>query len=252
MWHRYVARQAAVAAVMLAVMGMRAELSLQTEAPARNRTSPPPATVEPIWRVHTDRKVVALTFDDGPDPTYTPQVLKLARDEGVKFTFFLIGRAVAAYPDLARREVAEGHVVGNHTWSHPLLTHDSSLGKLAEITRCAGEIRRACGVRTRLFRPPKGRWDGDAFREAEGLGYQLVLWTITLEHHDAPTPRAMADRVLRHLTPGMIILAHDGEPRHPLSRSKTMAAVRLLVNGLHERGYRLVTVPELLEVGKRP
>jgi len=205
---------------------------------------------EVVWRVKTDQRVVALTFDDGPDPKYTPTVLKLARDKGLKLTFFLIGREIQAHPGLARQEVADGHTIGNHTWDHPAMTADTPRQDVAEIERCEDEIEKVCGARTYLFRPPKGYWDGDIFLELERLGYRMILWSVTLEHHSAKTPQAMAERVLRKIRPGMIILAHDGEPCHPISRSKTMEALPLLVDGLQKKGYRLVTVPELLELGR--
>jgi len=207
-------------------------------------------TGEIVWWVRTDRKVVALTLDDGPDPRYTPTVLKLARDKGIKLTFFLVGREIQLHPDLARQEVAAGHAIGNHTWDHPVLTDDTPRQDLAEIERCEDEIEKICGKRTHLFRPPKGYWDGDTFIEAERLGYRMILWSAALEHHTAKTPQAMAQHVLRSVRPGMIILAHDGEPCRPIDRSKTMQALPLLVDGLQKRGYRFVTVPELLELGK--
>lgn len=206
---------------------------------------------EIIWRVQTDQKVVALTLDDGPDPKYTPRVLDLARRRHVKFTFFLVGREIDDHADLAKREAAEGHAIGNHTWDHPNLTYDDERQNLAEIERCEDEIQRICGVRTHLLRPPKGLWDGDTFVAAEALGYRMILWSLTLEHHSAPTPEAMAKRVLDRVTPGMIILAHDGEPCHRVNREKTVQALPLLVDGLLKRGYRLVTIPELLKIGEK-
>ncbi len=205
---------------------------------------------EIIWRVKTDQKVVALTLDDGPDPKYTPQVLALAHRKGVKLTFFLVGREIQLHPKLAKEEVAEGHVIGNHTWDHPVLSGRTTHQDISEIERCENEIERICGERTHLFRPPKGMWDGDTFLAALDQGYRMVLWSVTLEHHTAKTPQAMAQRVINKIQPGMIILAHDGEPCHPVNREKTMKALPLLVEGLQKKGYRFVTVPELLKLGK--
>lgn len=202
---------------------------------------------EIVWRIRTDRKAVALTFDDGPDPKYTPTVLALGRERGAKFTFFLVGREIQLHPDLARQEVAEGHVIGNHTWNHPTMTYDTERQDLSEIEQCEDEIEKVCGERTHLFRPPKGMWDGDTFLTAETLGYRMILWSVALEHHKAKTPEAMAQRVLDKVQPGMIILAHDGEPCHQVDRSKTMKALPILLDGLKERGYELVTIPELLK-----
>lgn len=205
---------------------------------------------EIIWRVNTDEKAVALTLDDGPDAKYTPQVLKLARQRGLRLTFFLVGREIQLHPALARQEVAEGHVIGNHTWDHPTMTYDSERQDISEIERCENEIEKICGERTHLFRPPKGMWDGDTFVAALAAGYHMILWTVALEHHTAKTPQAMAQRVIERIHPGMIILAHDGEPCHPVDREKTMKALPLLVAGLRKKGYRFVTVPELLRLAR--
>jgi len=208
------------------------------------------APPEIIWRVNTSEKVVALTFDDGPDPKYTPHVLRLAREKGLKLTFFLVGREIQLHPELARQEVAEGHVIGNHTWDHPTMTYDNERQDISEIERCEDEIEKVCAERMHLFRPPKGMWDGDTFIAAEALGYRMILWSVALEHHTAKTPQAMAERVVRKVRPGMIILAHDGEPCHTVDRRKTMVALSILVDRLQEKGYRFVTVPELIGLGK--
>jgi len=205
---------------------------------------------EIVWRVKTDRKVIALTLDDGPDPKYAPTVLRLAQKKKIVLTFFLVGREIKDHPELARQEVAEGHVIGNHTWDHPVLTSETEAQNISEIERCEDEIEKVCGERTRMFRPPKGLWDGDTFLAAERLGYRIILWSVALEHHEAKTPRAMAERVIEKARPGMIILAHDGEPGHRLDRSKTMKALPILVDGLQKKGYRFVTIPELLKCGK--
>jgi peptidoglycan/xylan/chitin deacetylase (PgdA/CDA1 family) len=206
---------------------------------------------EIIWRVKTKEKVVALTLDDGPDPKYTPTVLDLARKKGIKLTFFLVGREIQAHTDLAKREVAEGHAIGNHSWDHPDMTRESEYQDIGEIEKCEDEIQTICGERTHLFRPPKGYWDGDTFVAAGGMGYRMIMWTIALEHHTAKTPAAMAKRVIDKIVPGMIILAHDGEPCQPVDRHKTMKALPLLVDGLLAKGYRFVTISELLALGRQ-
>jgi len=201
----------------------------------------------PVWRVPTEQKVVALTFDDGPNPVYTPQVLKLAREKGIKVTFFLIGRNIQLYPELAREEAAEGHALGNHTWDHHEMPQLSRRQDMSEIERCEDEIERICGQRPHLFRPPKGAMNGNTLAAAATLGYRVVLWSVALEHHPSRTPEEMAQRVVRMARPGMIILAHDGAP--PVDRSKTLRALPILVDGLQRKGYRFVTVPELLAMG---
>jgi peptidoglycan/xylan/chitin deacetylase (PgdA/CDA1 family) len=207
-----------------------------------------------VWSVPTREKVVALTFDDGPDPVHTPQVLKLAREKGIKLTFFLVGSQVRRYPDLARQEMAAGHAIGNHTWDHRLMTRETETEVQAEIERCQDEIQKVCGQRTRLLRPPWGQWDGNTLLGAHALGYRIVLWSMTLNYESAKTARDKAERILRNIRPGMIILAHDGQLSGPGDLRVIMRALPILVDGLRHKGYRFVTVPELLAMAgaKRP
>jgi peptidoglycan/xylan/chitin deacetylase (PgdA/CDA1 family) len=204
---------------------------------------------EIVWRVKTDRKLVALTLDDGPDPKYTPGVLKMAKEKGVKLTFFLLGRNIQLYPQLAKREVAEGHVIGNHTWDHHKLAYLDEGKNFWELGKCEDEIQKICGERTHLFRPPYGMWDGDTFTAAVDDGFRIILWTVSIEHHTVKTPEEMAKRIIDMAQPGMIILAHDGEPLHKLSRAKAVATLPLIIDGLKAKGYEFVTIPELLKAG---
>lgn len=218
--------------------------------PSGQRSSRADARSQAVVRgVETAQKVIALTFDDGPDPKYTPAVLELARERGIKLTFFLVGQEIQLHPELARQEVAEGHAIGNHTWDHHVMTPLSKRQDMSEIERCEDEIEQVCGRRTHLFRPPKGLFDDYTLSSAAVLGYRMVLWSVALEHHHR-NPQRMAQRVIDMARPGMIILAHDGEAGHPTDRTHTLQALPVLVNGLQQKGYRLVTVPELLETGR--
>jgi peptidoglycan/xylan/chitin deacetylase (PgdA/CDA1 family) len=203
-----------------------------------------------VWRVGTSRKVVALTVDDGPDPKYTPSVLRIAQERKVKLTFFLLGREVEKHADLVRQEISQGHAIGNHGWDHRLLTDRDERESMFQIQRCQDAIEKACKVHTDLFRPPKGVWDSETSVSAESMGYRMVLWTTTLEHRTARTSQEMADRVISRVSPGTIILAHDGEPKPPIDRRRTIAALPLLIDGLRKKGYEFVTVPELLELSR--
>lgn len=193
-------------------------------------------------------KVVALTFDDGPHPVYTPQVLSILKRHGVKATFFLIGKRVEQFPEIARRIVAEGHEVGNHTYSHPAnLPKENWEQVRQEIEKCSEAIERVTGVRPKLFRPPRGFLNYKVLTLAQLEGYTLVFWTVSADHKDAPTPEAMAQRVFKLVHPGAIILMHDG--RIP-SRWKDVKALPLIIEGLQKRGYKFVTVSELFGLSK--
>jgi peptidoglycan/xylan/chitin deacetylase (PgdA/CDA1 family) len=195
----------------------------------------------------TDR-VIALTFDDGPNDPYTSQILNILAHYRVKATFFVVGKNVEYYPETARRIINEGHVVGNHSWDHrefePLVDIHSR-----EIARAQQAIERTTGVRPRLFRPPYGQktpWQLAAAREQ---GMIVVAWSLSANDPKQPPPGNITARVLRHASPGAILLLHDGyETYHGGNRSNTTAALPEIIETLLAQAYRFVTVPELLAV----
>ena len=224
----------------LALVGAIVVLAATRPAPARLGRQ------DAICVGHTRQKVVALTYDDGPHPIYTPQILDILDRYGVKATFFMVGKSMEQYPDIVRDVIKRGHVVGNHTYTHP---HNIELDTQAQVIReldgCEQVIERITGQRAHLFRPPRGLVDGSVFTIANEEGYKTVLWTVCADHHDAPTPELMAKRVLKHVRPGAIILAHDGSFA---TRWKDVAATPLIIRELKKRGYRFVTVPQLLKM----
>lgn len=197
-----------------------------------------------VYRAPIKEKVVALTFDDGPHPTFTPEILAILKQKQVKATFFMIGKEMEKYPEVVRQVVRQGHVIGNHTYTHPSNIEADTQGQVRrELEQCEKVIERMTGKRSHLFRPPKGLMDGAVFNTATEEGYRVILWTVCADHHDAPTPELMARRVLKHIRPGGIILVHDGTSN---SRKKDVAATPLIIDELTKLGYRFVTVPELL------
>lgn len=198
-----------------------------------------------LSRATTSEKVVALTFDDGPDPAYTPRVLEILHRYSIHATFFEEGRMIEHYPQLARTVFAQGNVIGNHTFTHPYLTRLSPQAIHHEIDACDRILAADVGISTTLFRSPRGDWNPAVYREVQHDHDHLILWTVALEHHDAPTPQAMAQRVLDRVQPGAIILMHDSGS---VPRETTVQALPILIEGLQKRGYRCVTVPELLNL----
>lgn len=193
---------------------------------------------------HLDREVpvVALTFDDGPDPRFTPAILDILRQEHVPATFFVVGRNALLYPDLVRQELADGHVVGNHTFDHLTLADAGPELIRSEIRMGQEAIQEAGGGTPTLFRPPDGLISAALPAVARELGYRVVLWSAAVENHTAPTPVLMVRRVLRLVRPGSIILLHDGR----LDRTRTVEALPLLIEQLKARGYFFATVPVIL------
>jgi len=203
---------------------------------------------ETIHKAPVKEPLIALTFDDGPHPEYTIQLLDVLDSYNVKATFFLVGNLMEKYPDIVKQIVARGHAIGNHTYSHPpnmeLETHASVI---TELDRTDAVIKKITGMKTDLFRPPKGLVDGNLLSIAEQKGFKTILWTVCADNREAPTPELMAKRVTDRISPGAIILAHDGRYK---SRWKDVAATPIIIERLIIAGYHFVTVPELIAAGQ--
>jgi peptidoglycan/xylan/chitin deacetylase (PgdA/CDA1 family) len=193
------------------------------------------------YRVPTTEPVVALTFDDGPSAAYTAKVLEILEREQVPATFNLIGRHVAALPELAEH-VAAKHEVGNHTWSHPNLALARATAARDQLRRGADIIAEVTGRRPRIFRPPYGSISGATIMLAVSMGYAIVLWDFEFNQHG----RSAAANV-KHMThqarPGSIILGHDGGT---LNCDVVVEALPALIDRLRQRGLRFVTTSDLL------
>ena len=194
-----------------------------------------------VFAVQTQQKVFALSFDDGPQPRYTRQVLDILKRNHIRATFFLIGKMVKAYPKIAREVVAAGHVIGNHTWSHPSRPKNA----VAEFQRTDSEIKRVLGRRPDLFRPPYGLLHNGLANAAKKSGDAVILWNCVATDWDKKTTSdSIGNAVLRLAKPGGIALLHDGGG----NRSNTVAALPRIINTLRARGFRFVTVPQLLRL----
>ena len=187
------------------------------------------------------KKLVALTFDDGPDPLYTKNVLRILRRYGIKATFFVVGENAEAYPDLVKQEMNEGHEIENHTYTHADLSRVDEAATEQEISKTDKLLRRMLGRDINYFRPPRKLFRAETIEIAERYGYKTILWTICVENANARIPPNMAARVVDAARPGMIILAHDGR----LDRSKTLLALPIIIEAMQKQGYQFVTMDDL-------
>ncbi|WP_231978078.1 polysaccharide deacetylase family protein [Streptomyces sp. TLI_053] len=188
--------------------------------------------------------LVALTFDDGPHPEYTPQVLDVLARYDAPAAFFCIGLHALAHPGVVRRIAAEGHLLGNHSWSHAYLPDLGPIGLREQLGFTADTLARAVGT-TRAsswLRPPYGGRSPELLRAVAGMGLTTVLWDVDAKDWSRPGPGIVADRVLRAVGPGSVVLMHDGGG----DRSQTVAALPGVITGLRRRGYRIVGLDELL------
>lgn len=181
---------------------------------------------------------VALTFDDGPDPVYTPKLLDLLREKDVKATFFVIGKRADQYPEIVRRAWAEGHLVGNHTWSHyPLFCFLMPHRLRDEIERCTESVRHSCGVRPRFFRSPVGLRHPLLALYLENAGLQYISWSIRTLDTFTANSSVLARRILNKAASGDIILLHDHLPR---GTDAMLQALPGVIDELRERGFQFV------------
>jgi peptidoglycan/xylan/chitin deacetylase (PgdA/CDA1 family)/glycosyltransferase involved in cell wall biosynthesis len=209
-----------------------------------------PSTRNYISRVRVQEKVIALTFDDGPNEPYTSQVLKILHENDVRATFFLIGENVQVFPDAARKIAIEGHAIGNHSYSHPLLLAlQSPRYQGRQIDRSAQIIEAVTGVRCTLFRPPHGFHSSWLLSAVAARGLTAVGWSENASDWHKVAGPEIAARIVKRARPGNIILLHDGLNRaHGVDRSRTVSSLQAIITNLRAQGYRFVTVPELFKI----
>jgi peptidoglycan/xylan/chitin deacetylase (PgdA/CDA1 family) len=189
-------------------------------------------------------KLAALTFDDGPNPYYTWKLLRVLREKSVKANFFLIGREVEKYPELARRILREGHSIGNHTYTHANLLERRKKTIVKEIVKCDVVLEAVTGRKPLLFRSPHGFRKPVVSQISQQLGHYQVDWSLCPRDWLRPGTKRMLKLVLKKVRPGTIILLHDGGG----DRSQTVEVVPLIIDRLRERGYQFVTIEELLDL----
>jgi peptidoglycan/xylan/chitin deacetylase (PgdA/CDA1 family) len=191
---------------------------------------------------------VALTFDDGPNPVDTPKLLDLLRDKRVKATFFVVGKRADQYPEIVRRAWAEGHMVENHTWSHPHLFCFLTPGGLrAEIERGAESIRRICGFRPHYFRSPVGLRHPLLRPYLEDAGLEYISWSVRTCDTLRVSSSVLARRILDKVASGDIILLHDHLPAGANVMLETLPRV---IDALRERGFEFVLIGARGDNGK--
>jgi peptidoglycan/xylan/chitin deacetylase (PgdA/CDA1 family) len=191
---------------------------------------------------------VALTFDDGPDPRFTPQILDLLAEHDIQATFFVTGARAEAFPDLLQRIVDEGHIIGNHTYSHPNLVEANDIAVLEEEVRRTEEIiNDIIGYRTSLFRAPYGFLYDELVEKLDEMSYSVVGWSVDSLDWQEAEPEVIAYNVISNIHPGAIVLMHDGAGDIG-DRTNTIEALRQIIPNLTEQGLEFATVPELLDI----
>jgi peptidoglycan-N-acetylglucosamine deacetylase len=209
--------------------------------PTPTNPGPKPAT---YTQVRVDQPYIAMSFDDGPSAANTPRLLDILKQRNIKATFFLIGQNVASNPDIVRRILADGHEIGNHSWTHPQLSKLSDDRVTAEITKTQDAIKEASGFTPTILRPPYGAITARQREWIESkFGLSIILWSIDPFDWKRPGASVITQRILSQVRPGAIILSHD-------IHKQTVDAMPATLDGLIAKGYKFVTVTQLIAMNK--
>lgn len=193
-----------------------------------------------LTQVSTQRPQIALTFDDGPHPQNTPMLLDILAQYRAKATFYVIGQNVRRYPEIARRIVAEGHEIGNHTWTHPVLSQHGDGSVLREIDRTQEVIWQTVGAVPVTMRPPYGSFTPRQMRMLHAQrNLPTVIWSVDTNDWRRPGSAVVADRMVRGAQPGAVILAHD-------IHGPTIRSIPAALQGIIARGFQPVTLSEMM------
>ncbi|MFD9356898.1 polysaccharide deacetylase family protein [Streptomyces sp. NPDC060031] len=216
---------------------------MTADAPARPPAAKPVVRTRPILELPAttaSASDMVLTFDDGPDPRYTPGILDTLARYGVRAMFFVCGEMADENRDLLRRMTAEGHVIGNHTWTHPLIPKLSRPALASEIGRTSEVVQQSVGEAPQWFRAPYGAWNRAAFEIGAELGMEPLAWTVDSLDWTEPGTTAIVSRILKGAAPGVVVLSHDAGG----NRSQSVQALSSYLPQLLARGYRM-TLPVL-------
>lgn len=205
------------------------------------------------WYGHTftglkrGSRQIALTYDDGPNDPHTLRILEALSKQNVKATFFLIGRHVRQRPEIAREIARAGHVIGNHTVTHPLLIFKGEKEIRQQLSDCRSVLEDTIGQHSNLFRPPFGGRRPAVLRIARELGFEPVMWSVTGYDWNAPPAEKIVRTVARQIRGGDVILLHDGGHKEMgADRSQTVPATDRLISTYKAQGYRFATIPQMM------
>lgn len=196
-----------------------------------------------IYSWHNNTNNIALTFDDGPHPKYTAEILEILAEYDIKATFFTVGENATWFPDLIRAEYEQGHEIGNHTFTHKFMKNLKYHDMVSEIEKCEKAIYENIEIKTHLLRPPGGKMNESVFEAARKNDYKVICWSIDTHDWSHTPTKKIIENVLSSVKGGDIILFHD----YIIGESPTPDALRIIIPVLLDEGYNFVTVSELLE-----
>ena len=233
------------AAVVVEPQPVIQSMKAEAPVPAPTPVPAPAAPRKPTYNsCNVESSTVAMTFDDGPHPKLTPKLLDMLKERNIKATFFVIGKCVAEYPDIAKRIVDEGHEIANHSWNHPQLTKLSPSAFDAEISQTTDAIQKATGVRPVTMRPPYGAINPTLTKRLnDEYGLCVILWSVDPQDWKIRKSDHVSGHIIKNATPGAIILAHD-------IHASTIDAMPAALDALQSKGYKFATVSELIAMDR--
>jgi polysaccharide deacetylase family sporulation protein PdaB len=185
---------------------------------------------------------IALTFDDGPHPYRTNEILDLLERYHIRATFFVVGENVSYYPEPFKRTIALGHEIGNHTYHHKTLSETCEETVMEEIRQTDEIIFKTAGYRPKLFRPPEGAYGECALKAAQSMNLRMILWTVDTRDWERPPAQTIVENVMKNVKGGSILLFHD----YMHKSAHTMEALEIIIPKLLDKGFEFVTVSELI------
>ena len=247
-FHTMILRLAGAACALLAINAIAAETpapapipSVETPVAAPTSAAKPQITFS---QCNVEGPYIAMTYDDGPHAANTPRLLDMLKQRNIKATFFVVGECAAEYPAIMKRIVAEGHEVANHSWSHPLLSKMAEGGVTEQLQKTHDAIVNTTGVAPKIMRPPYGGFTANQRAWANGKwGYKIILWDVDPLDWKVRNAEHVKSEILRHTVAGSIVLSHD-------IHKSTVDAMPDTLDGLIGRGFKFVTVSELLAMDK--
>lgn len=203
-----------------------------------------------LAQVQTEQKLVALTFDDGPYPPYTQELLKVLEEERVKATFFLVAEKAEKLPELVKQELEAGHEIALHSYIHQDQLKLEAEAVQENLEQGKAALEKITGKEIQYFRPPHGFKDWLVMEQVAKAKLEAVNWSVIPRDWTNPGAEAITQRVLEKVTPGAIVLLHDGDsPKYAAPREQTVLATREIIKKLKAQGYSFVTISELKKQG---
>ncbi len=204
-----------------------------------------------LFKGNTADKVVSLTFDDGPYPVYTEKILRILQDNDIEATFFLVGENIEEHPEIARKVVEAGQIVGIHAYTHKDMLRMNQEEVYQQLEQAKTSVKKHLGQDAIYFRPPHGFKDYRVMAATAKAQVQVVTWSAMGQDWKEISAKQVVENVMKDIHPGSIVLLHDGDsPNNIASRQRTVEALPMLLQALQQEGYRVISLDAMAAYNK--